>query len=125
MSHVKKLPSLPPFFRSLKSHNNRKKVFVLLRAFAPQTDSAAACVGPINGPVCALPRGACFPGRPLRTLPGQSAAAAEHKARIARHGHDQVQNGSDLGANLFHRFALGFTELSIRRLVHYFFVASN
>lgn len=106
---LKNFLSFPP---PNKHKTLRKKKPVV--GFLSQTDSTAACVGPITGPVCALPRWACFPGRPLLSLPGQSAAAA---GRTVQDTHDQVCNGLVLGSSLRHRISPDFNELSIQGLV--------
>lgn len=50
----------------------------------PQTDSPAASAGPINGPACALPRRACFPGRPLLAHTAPSARTVGSSCRTNR-----------------------------------------
>lgn len=107
----------PSLFSSLrltpspKPHNNHKNCFPGCGVSLSQTDSTTASVGPIAGPVCALPRWACFPGRPLLALPGQSGG------RTGPDRHYPVYNGVVTGFSLLHRICLVSTVLSSQGLV--------
>lgn len=121
MSHVKKTfcPPLPLFLPPPHPHlpNPKAAIKKCLPSYGgalSQTDSPEASPGPIDGPWCALPRRACFRGRPLLRS-GRTTGARQ--TRSIQDRRCSVCNGGLSDSDLLHCVCVGFSELSIRWLV--------
>lgn len=90
MSHVKKLPSLPPFFRSLKSHNNRKKFLPCCRLLLLRQTAQRLVLDQLTGPSVRCPAERAFLGGLCALC--QDSQLQLQNIKHARHGTDTIRS---------------------------------